>query len=331
MDDENAYAVTTSKDEPQIIQEPTECSSPIIWIILVVILLLILAAILAWALYEHFHNSNNKNNPIELTGVTFTIDDNSVTASWTGSTGATDFNLYVTNHPPIFGSTGNVQNTSAQSHSNKATAGNNSVTVNNLTPGLKYYATLVASNPSKSNAYNNYTQLIYTQGQKLPSTTTNAGTTTNFPFVITDILQAGAIQLGSTAATDGTYNVEFAQSPDCNLDLFFLNGSGQIQSSDSSVSPSVCLFANGNTLSAANCTPSTVAGATGLTFDNSKWSYSTSGRANQWCVTSSLSTANPLCMINGIINSSSRTSQITLGDALPSDGWANIFTGTTNP
>jgi len=319
-DKAEAYRTTTSY-LPDNEREPCpSCGTPWIWIILFIAALLAIIGLVVWLIWLYHKNSTCKGQQIELKDANIEVStSNSIKGTWAPLKNSSDtVILYATLHPPKFNSTGGLDNVSAQKLFQKAAPGSTSVVLTGLQPRLKYYATLIATS-SKSNNYQVYTQLVYMQdGSINPSGVTGSANT----FAIQDIIQIGAIQLASEtpiSGSTGTYNVEYNQTPTDTRRLFFYNANGQIQSSETnSALQNVCLFNDNGVLHAQEC----VTGG-GV---NDKWSYNpASGKfANRWCLTSTVGTDTPTCMVLTPIQNGTASVTVTTPTTV-GDSWALQF------
>jgi hypothetical protein len=315
MDDlpDNVYRTTYGPDtEHEPCPVCPSCGTPWIWIILFIAALLAIIGLVVWLIYIYHRNSTCKGQQITLTNPNIQVDSpTQITGTWTPTTNNDTVTLYATLHPPVFGATGGLDNTSAATNSKSAKATDGSVSLPGLTKGLKYYATLIASN-SKTNNYKSYTQIVYMLDSTIPTNIAGAsGTSVHNTFEIQDILQVGAIQIGTETTSDNNiFNVQFNQRPTEARSLFYFNDKSQLQSSNASLE-NICLFNSSGNVIAAPC------GSTGL--NDSKWTYNPGKLANRICLTSTLSSATPTCIeLSGLSNGTGTvitSTSSTAGDA----------------
>ncbi len=306
---------------------PCPSSSSTVWIILLVLAFLIIIGLAIWVVYLYYNRNKNNTNTREifLVNPSFVVSDNTITAYWTNNieTEGNRYYLYATRNPPFYGSTGAVLNPSAQQNFQASSEGSSSVTVSGLSSNTKYYATLVATNP-RSSTYKIFTQLVFMEASAPPAPINSV----NSNFAIEHILQGGAIQLGSTGTTtsgETTYNVEYSTDPSCLRQIFFMNANSQIQFSDTSAFPNLCLYNNGGTLSARECNAANNNG-------DSVWTYNYEGLTNRWCLSNTFNVngvtgaTGASCMSLGMLNSTNRSGQISItNNSQPGDGWANYY------
>ena len=350
-EDPEGYAITTSH-LPDTSAVTPDCppSTSWIWIILLIIALLAIIGLVIWNIY--LHNRENKNCsgctgagvPISFDNANITVDSSTqISGTWTTTDSGDIVTLFATLSPPKFTASGGLSNASAAT--NFKVAGStvlgptgvtgitgptginpavNSVTLSGLTPGLKYYATLIARNANTNN-YKSYTQIVYMQDGNIPTNIAGAtGTTVLNTFEIQDILQVGAVQIREdTGDANGIFNVEFNQRPTQARDLFYFNASSQLQTNTSGLE-NICLFNNGGNVVAAPCSGMTGATA-GSTPANSYWSYNPQSlSANKLCLKNTIGTANPLCLkLTGL---GQGVGTLSVGASEPgADGWAPVF------
>ena len=349
-EDPEGYAITTSHlPDTSEVQDCPSCSSPVIWIILFIVFLLLAIGLGIWLIYLIRREKNcsgctgctGPGIPISFENPIINVDSpNQITGSWTTTDPGVSVTLFATLHPPKFDSNGALLNSSASTNFKTSspisigvtgitgatgiTGTVNSVSLSNLTAGVKYYATLVARNGSTNN-YKSYTQIVYMQDGNIPT-----GPTGNFnTFEIQDILQVGAIQLTSDVPdASGNYNVEFNQRPRQARDLFYFNGKSQLQLDPNNTLGlnNLCLFNNAGNVVAADCGGFTGA-ASGSTPNNSYFTYNPKNHANMFCLKNTLDTATPTCLkLTGI---GSGTGTLSLTNVLTSgDAWAPAFVNT---
>jgi hypothetical protein len=348
-EDPEGYAITTSHlpDTTDVAATCSPCSSPWIWIILFVLFLLLSIGFLIWALYllrrdKNCNGCTGPGTPISFDNAKITVDSSSqISGSWTTTDPGDVVKLFATLHPPIFTADGGLSNNSAATNFNTAgsavgatgitgntgvTGTANSVSLGNLTPGLKYYATLIARNP-KTNNYKSYTQIVYMEDGNI-TTFTNGPTGTIFnTFELQDILQVGAVQVASdTVDSNGVYTVEFNQRPRQARDLFYFNNKSQLQLVNSVNGPTdICLFNNGGNLVAFGCTGTIPGAAAGSNSHDSYWTYNPRVQTeNKLCLKNTVDTATPICLI--LTGVGQGTGTLSLGTSLPgSDGWVTAF------
>lgn len=310
-----AYRATSRLEgEPEVTS--ASCGTPWIWIILFIAALLAIAGLIVWIVYAYHRDT--KDRVITLKDANIEVaSDTSIVGTWSNTGKDSDkVTLWATLHPPEFNDDGSLSNTNAKSAS--STNGATTVTLSGLAANLKYYATLIVTNPNISN-YQVYTQLVY-MDSKTPLVVTTEGTepstAKSSTFAIQDILQVGKVQL---TGTDNT-QVHFNQKPSEARTLWFVNASGQIESNEES---GTCLFNTNGLLAGASCT-TTAADS----LNNSKWSYNPGKYANRWCLTSTISNDNPTCMILNPISSGTATIKVAATSSV-GDAWVNAFETTS--
>ena len=350
-EDPEGYAITTSHlPDTSVVTPDCPPSTSWIWIILLIIALLIIVGLIIWLVYKYHHDSTRCSGctgpgvPISFDNANITVDSSTqISGTWTTTDAGDIVTLFATLSPPKFTTSGGLSNASAAT--NFKVAGStvlgptgvtgitgptginpavNSVTLSGLTPGLKYYATLIARNANTNN-YKSYTQIVYMQDGNIPTNIAGAtGSPPNNTFEIQDILQVGAVQIREDSGdANGIYNVEFNQRPTQARDLFYFNGSSQLQSAAPGLE-SVCLFNNAGNVVAAPCAGMTGA-VPGSTPANSYWSYNPQSlSANKLCLKNTIGTANPICLkLTGL---GQGIGTLSLGESLPgADGWAPVF------
>lgn len=302
-------------------------SSSAVWIILLAIAFLAIIGLVIWVVYLYHRKNRNENDKttVLLLEPSFIVTDNTVSAYWTNTkeTDGNKYYLYVTRNPPFYGATGAVLNQTAQQNTQVSSDGASTISVPGLTRGIKYYATLVATN-SKTSNYKVYTQIVYLEENNPPGPLNNV----NSNFAIEHILQGGAIQIGSTGTTtsgETTYNIEYNTDPSCQRQVFFINAAGQIQSSDTSTYPNLCLHNVNGILGARECN---MAGGNA----DSSWVYNKEGLTNKWCLLNSINVngvtgiTGAACMSLGALNTTSHSAQISvITKSQPGDAWANYY------
>ena len=254
-----AYHVKTTTYPNDMVGEPESrgggCGA---WIIFIIILLLVIAGLIVWLILSYRRNPDDRK--IELAGANVEVtSDTTITASWNQTSSTEDvITLYATLNPPVYNSSGRVINSSQIF--NKATGSNTSVTLGKLQAGLKYYATLVVTNPGTSN-YAVYNQIVYMQSKQPP---------TDVDFEIGNILQVGRIEVDDD-------QVFFRQAPaEESAVLFTVNSDGYLQNGD------LCLYTdagnnvNESDLKAAECTNTTL-----VNKSTASWIYNNDGLANR--------------------------------------------------
>lgn len=350
-EDPEGYAITTSHlpDTTTSVDCP-ECSSPWVWIILFVVFLLLAIGLGIWIIYLIRRDNKNCSGctgpgvPIAFENPAISVDsDTQITGTWTTTDPGDIVTLFATLNPPKFNSSGGLDNATAATNFKVAgstvfgttgntgntgptgiNAGVNSVTLSGLTPGVKYYATLIARN-SNTNNYKSYTQIVYMQDGNIPMNVAGStGASVLNTFEIQNVLQVGAIQIRQdTADANGIFNVEFNQRPTQSRDLFYFNGSSQLQSSTSGLE-NVCLFNSSGNLVAAPCAGMTGA-VPGSNANNSYWQYNPPGQANKLCLKNYVNTSTPLCLKLTGIGQGTGTLSLS-SDLSPGDAWAPVFT-----
>ena len=156
--------------------------------------------------------------------------------------------------------------------------------------------------------------------------TGSTGTVFN-TFSIADIIQIGKIQVIESTGTNGVYQVQYSQTPVDAYSLYYLNNKGQIQLANTNVettSGTLCLYNSNGTLNAQDCTNTT------SNLSNGTWTYSPTGYANQWCLSSSLSTSGssgpaPTCMVLGKISSQGVATVTVNNNTTAGDAWSVNF------
>lgn len=298
-----SYKVKTSM-VPTAAQEPAGGGN-VIWIILFILALLVIAGLIVWLVLANRHKENNRQ--ITLNGANVEVTSpTSITAVWAQTSSTEDIGvLYATLEPPIFGANGAIINANAFS-SGKVSNGGTSAPVSKLQAGLKYYATLVITNPHTAN-YAVYTQLVYMQHEAV----------SGIEFSIQDILQVGRLEHGEI--TDDQAEVTFNQKPTDEDTILELTTEGKLRFVNTN--PEICLFNKGDTstgvLASKEC--STVTNETGT------WTYNHDGLANRWCLTSTQNNTNPLCMVLGPINPQSQKGTVNVSDqSVAGNAWANV-------
>ena len=359
-EDPEGYAITTSHlpdVSPTVDCEP--CSTPWIWIILFILFFLLALAFGIWLIWKYHHDDKNCSGctgpgfPISVAGAVINVDsDTQISASWTTTDPDDVVTLFATLHPPIYNSSGGLDNPTAQTKFRVAgsaigatgstgstgftgtTGTSNSVILPGLTKGLKYYATLIARN-GKTHNYRSYTQVVYMQGSNVPLNVPGA-TGANVPntFEIQDILQVGAIQLTSDVAdANGVYNVEFNQRPRQARDLFVFNTKSQLQLETSSTGlTNLCLFNSGGNVVAADCTNGVTGAAPGSVPNSSYFVYNpqVQGNANKLCLKNTVDNAPLTCLKLTGIGSGTGTLSFASGTNLNAgDAWALAFENTS--
>jgi len=305
MDDESNLYQTTTSVEP----EKTSCGGgEWIWAILFFIALLIIAGLIIWLVLSY--RRNTKGTLLQLTNPLIEVTSNTqITGSWKSTGNASDkVTLFATLEPPIYNDAGNVTNPNALSSTASGEAA--SVTINGLQQNLKYYATLILRNDNTNN-YQVYNQTIFTQISTLP-----AGTLLNnsLPFTINDMLQIGNIEYITGTAP---FSTQFNQLPIEN-NLWYYNANGQIQSNNENV----CLFNLNGKLIAQDCSASPTDNS------DSKWTYNPSKNPNKWCLSSTITNANPTCMVLGNITKGKAPITVT-NTSTVGDSWALNFQNPT--
>ena len=350
-EDPEGYAITTSHlPDTSVVTPDCPPSTSWIWIILLIIALLAIIGLVIWNIYLHHRENKNCSGctgpgvPISFDNANITVDSSTqISGTWTTTDSGDIITLFATLSPPKFTTSGGLSNASAATNFRVANStilgqtgatgitgptginpGVNSVSLPGLTPGLKYYATLIARNANTNN-YKSYTQIVYMQDGNIPTSIAGAtGSPPNNTFEIQDILQVGAVQIKEESIdANGIYNVEFNQRPTQARDLFYFNGSSQLQS----IAPgleSVCLFNNSGNVVAAPC--SGIVGATaGSMPANSYWSYNPQSlSANKLCLKNTIGTANPLCMKLTGLGQGIGTLSVAASEP-GADGWALAF------
>ena len=348
-EDPEGYAITTSHLPDSTVVTP-DCppSTSWIWIILFVLFLLLAIGLVIWIIFllrreKNCSGCTGPGVPIGFNNSAINVDsDTQITGTWTTTDAGDIVTLFATLHPPKFNNLGGLDNPTAST--NFKVAGStvlgptgatgitgptginpavNSVTLSGLTPGVKYYATLIARNGNTNN-YKSYTQIVYMQDGNIPTNIAGAtGSTVPNTFEIQDILQVGAIQIREDIPdANGIFNVEFNQRPTQARDLFFFNTSGQLQTSTVGLE-NICLFNSSGNLVAAPCAGVTGA-ILGSTPANSSWQYNPQGQANKLCLKNTVNTSSPMCLKLTGIGQGTGTLSIS-SDLTPGDAWAPVF------
>lgn len=322
LEDPQAYNITTSREyAPPMMCPP--CGSSVVWIIFLIIALIIIGVLVGLIIWFWLrHRNDGKGKVLTILNPNIQVNtDNSITGTWTSTTNTTDtVTLYATTQPPLFASGtgatgGHIINSDVKS-SQASTS--NSVTLTALQPALKYYATLVVTNPTLTNTYAFYTQLVF-MGTSLSATN----------FAIEHILQVGKLQVINDT-------VRFSQSPTDVNALWTYNSTGQLVNN----ATQQCLYADAsNNLGVTGCT---------ATLANSSWQYNPGSLANRWCLSNSVSTGNssntaagatgPLCMVLGNITAPSigpppapGFANVTVSNnSRAGDAWVNAFENNPN-
>lgn len=331
MDDEPNYYRTTTSLEPE--EEMTKScggGSEWIWIILLLIAILAIIGLVIWLIFSYRRDTKGKilqlNNPkINITSNT------QITGSWTSTGNASDkITLYATLNPPEYNNDGTLANPSPLK--NNASGVAESVSVPGLQQGLKYYATLILTNSNTTN-FQVYTQIVFMQDKDVPTVVPTSGQIGSTPniFAIDDILQVGKIEFVEPD-NSGIYSVRFNQIPNDTNSLWTYTAAGtnsiggQIKSTREG--EDICLFNSNGNLVAQSCTG--ITGAAGNVSADSQWTYNPTGNANKWCLTSTVTNANPTCMILGTINTKG-TAPITVANtSTVGDAWALAFQNIGN-
>ncbi len=283
-------------------------SSSVVWIILVILLLLAVIGLIIWLVLSYRRNPDDRK--IEFAGANVEITSpTSITGTWNQTSSSDDvITLYATLDPPIYNSSGQVINTNAPS--NNATGSQTSLIVSKLQAELKYYATMIVTNPGTSN-FGVYTQIVY-----MP----NADDTKS-EFEMGHILQLGRIEID-----DDGKDVFFNQAPATDATvLFTLNSSAQLENANN-----LCLYTDATTdtkvskLLVAECDANVGTTTTPLlNSSNSHWIYNHNGLANRWCLNSTIGDTNPRCMV--LQNITSNSAAINVSNASGAgDGWVNF-------
>ena len=317
LEDPEAYNVTTSREYAPPMMCPPRGGSSVVWIIFLIIAILIIAALVGLIIWFWLrHRNDGKGKVLTILNPNIQVNsDNSITGTWTSTTNSNDtVVLSVTTQPPLFASGtgatgGHIINADVKS---SQPASSTSVNLTGLQSALKYYATLVVTNPSLTNTYASYTQLVF-MGTTLTSTTN---------FAIEHILQVGKLQV-----RDET--VLFSQSPTDVNALWNYNASGQLVNTETTQ----CLYAtSSNSLGVTGCNNGTLA--------NSHWTYNPGSLANRWCLSNTVSTANAantvngatgaVCMVLGNITAPSANApgfaNVTVSsNSRAGDAWVNAF------
>jgi len=279
------------------------CGAPWFWIILFIVALLVIAALVVALIYAW--RRNNKDRLIELKGAKIKVSsDTSLTGIWESTGKDNDkVTLWATLDPPVFNADGTIANSNAKKISQ--TSSTNSLTLPDLQNRLKYYATLTVSNTDTAN-YQPYTQLVYMESAT-PQMKTTSGT--DNLFAIEDIIQVGKMQYKAADAS-----VVFNQNPSEAVSLWKINTDGLIENSENSV----CLYNNNGNLITKDCTEAKA------DLNNSKWTYNQGNYANQWCLSNSINTDSPVCMVLG--NISNGTASISVSNSVNAgDAFVNAF------
>ena len=350
-EDPEGYAITTSHlPDSTVVPDCPTCSSPWLWIILFVLFLLLSVGFLIWALYllrreKNCSGCTGPGVPLAFSSAQVNVDsDTQITGTWTTTDANDVVTLFATLHPPVFAADGSLSNTRSSTLFKQAgaaaigatgitgttgvTGTANSVTLSGLTPGLKYYATLIARNGNTHN-YKSYTQIVYMEGGNITTFTNGATGTILNTFEIQDILQVGAIQLASDVAdANGIYTVQFNQRPRQARDLFYFNGNSQLQLSPANAAglEGLCLFNNGGNLVAAGCTGGII-GATGGSVPNTSYFvYNPQNNANKLCLKNTIDGGTPTCLkMTGLSNGIGTVSFASGTNLNEGDAWALAF------
>lgn len=286
------------------------CGAPWFWIIMFIISLLVITALIVALVYAYRRVTKGQDLLFKGAIVKVGKDNSTLTASWPDTSKKSDkVTLYATLNPPQFDTDGKVLN--AKITPVVAASGQNSVTLNGLSPGLKYYATVTVVNSDTYN-YQVYTQIVYMEGitpvTKVPGETGNVNNT----FAIEDIIQLGRIQLDETGE-----KVTFNQRPSQTGSLWYVDTGSVIKNKDNDTK---CLYNNNGVLGINDC-PVSSSGAVDV---NNQWTYGGGKLSNQWCLTSTIDDDKPKCMVLGGISNGSAT--ITVTDNVDAgDSWANAF------
>ena len=356
-EDPEGYAITTSHLPDTTVVAP-DCppSTSWIWIILLIIALLIIIGLIIWLVYKYHHDDKNCSGctgpgfPISVAGAEINVDsDTQISASWTTTDPDDVVTLFATLHPPIYNSSGGLDNSTAQTKFRIAgsavgatgstgstgftgtTGTSNSVILPGLTKGLKYYATLIARN-AKTHNYRSYTQIVYMQGSNVPLNVPGA-TGANVPntFEIQDILQVGAIQLTSDVIdANGVYNVEYNQRPRQARDLFVFDDKGRLKLETTATGlTNLCLYNSGGNVVAADCIAGITGAAPGSAPNSSYFVYNPDGNANKLCLKNSVDNGTPTCLKLTGIGSGTGTLSFSSTNLNAGDAWALAFENTT--
>ena len=350
-EDPEGYAITTSHLPDSTVADCPRCSSPWLWIILFVLFLLLSIGFLIWALWllrreKNCSGCTGPGVPIAFSSARVNVDsDTQISGTWVTTDPDEVVTLFATLHPPIFSGDGSLTNPQAATLFKQAgaaaigptgitgptgttgTTGTvNSVSLSGLTPGLKYYATLIARNPRTHN-YKSYTQIVYMESGNITTFTNGATGSILNTFEIQDILQVGAIQLSSDVAdANGIYTVQFNQRPRQARDLFYFNPQSQLQLSPANATglEGLCLFNNGGNLVAASCTNGITGATAGSIPNTSYFVYNPQNNANKLCLKNTVDTGTPTCLkMTGISNG---IGTVSFSNAtLQGDAWALAF------
>lgn len=306
--------------------EPTKGSSG--WLIgLVIFLLLVIAGLIVWGVWATLHDS--KDREIAFTGANVEVStDTQITGTWpqTG-TNSDVVTIYATLDPPIFSTRGAVTNAGVLS--NQASNGDVKVSLSKLQKGLKYYATLVATNSNTAN-FQVYTQIVYMEADSPKARGTNNATDPD-QFEMQHILQVGKI------IRDDNNNVQFSQLLEEETDesrVRWTMSGGKITDGNEN-----CLYVPGlNVATTGTANVSTnnnlmmgpcagISSTTGTTpLENSDWTYNPSSFANRWCLTNTISatTPNPYCIKLPTINAGKTSSVVVVDNSTAGDAWVNV-------
>ena len=327
LEDPEAYNVTTSREYAPPMMCPPRGGSSVVWIIFLIIAILIIAALVGLIIWFWLrHRNDGKGKVLTILNPNIQVNsDNSITGTWTSTTNSNDtVVLSVTTQPPLFASGtgatgGHIINSDVRS-SQPSSSG--SVTLTGLQPALKYYATLVVTNPSLTNTYASYTQLVFMSSDfaTLASTTTN--------FAIEHILQVGKLQ----ARND---TVIFSQEPTDANALWRYGTADTFPNRLVNISTNQCLYADAsNSLRLTDCAINS--GSTG-TNANSTWTYNPGSLANRWCLANTINAASSgsgatgaVCMVLGNITAASSNApgfaNVTVSNnSRAGDAWVNAF------
>lgn len=315
MADSDIYKVTTTRvpTSPIVTGDiVTDGCSDWIWIILLVIAILVIIGLVIWLIFAYRRHCV-KDPLITLNNPTIQVSSpNSLTATWSGTSSTDVVTLCATEEPARINSDGSIANTRKVCQT--AAPGATTVTVNNLTPNVRYYATLVATNPNTVN-YQVYTQIIYNSSPITPP----VGTFDTNTFAIEHIIQPGRIQVNTTTATNDIFPVQYVRVPggENTNTAWFVTTNSQIASATQD--SSVCLFRNGTNLAARDCTSLSASAE----LANSQWTYNPAGFPNHWCLTSTLRNDVPDCMVLGSVTNTGQ-SNISVGASEQGDSWITV-------
>ena len=296
------YEVTTRT----VPQQEGGSSGSWVWIILIILLILAIIGLIIWVVLLYRRNPSDRK--IQLTGANVeVISPTEIKAVW-GQTSSTEDigTLYATLDPPKYNNNGTLTNANILK-SSPVSNGGTQATVSKLTPGLKYYATLIITNNHTSN-FAVYNQIVYMA--------TPASTPPNdIEIQIRDILQVGAIERNNE-------NVTFKQIPSEEAAItFFMGGITPGATNGQITQDNFCLYDNNGTLSAKECSE-----ITSSELELSRWVYNHDGLANRWCLANTVDQTRPKCMVLGpITNGPNGTATIKVTDqSEQGDGWATI-------